>query len=110
VLLSLFFIRVYFVVCANAFCKKNKPNNLVFFFSSSVISYATNTTLNIGSIHPSAVMGKGLGGKVALITDGRFSGGTHGFVVGHITPEAFKGGVLACHWNNLKYKKGDKID
>jgi dihydroxy-acid dehydratase len=33
--------------------------------------------------------------KVALITDGRFSGGTHGFVVGHITPEAFKGGVLA---------------
>ncbi|KAA0446148.1 MAG: dihydroxy-acid dehydratase [Candidatus Thioglobus sp.] len=43
----------------------------------------------------SAVMGKGLGDKVALITDGRFSGGTHGFVVGHITPEAFKGGVLA---------------
>jgi dihydroxy-acid dehydratase len=43
----------------------------------------------------SAVMGKGLGGKVALITDGRFSGGTHGFVVGHITPEAFKGGLLA---------------
>jgi len=43
----------------------------------------------------SAVMGKGLGGKVALITDGRFSGGTHGFVVGHITPEAFSGGVLA---------------
>jgi dihydroxy-acid dehydratase len=43
----------------------------------------------------SAVMGKGLGGQVALITDGRFSGGTHGFVVGHITPEAFKGGVLA---------------
>lgn len=42
-----------------------------------------------------AVMGKGLGGKVALITDGRFSGGTHGFVVGHITPEAFNGGVLA---------------
>jgi dihydroxy-acid dehydratase len=43
----------------------------------------------------SAVMGKGLGNKVALITDGRFSGGTHGFVVGHITPEAFEGGVLA---------------
>jgi len=43
----------------------------------------------------SAVMGKGLGGEVALVTDGRFSGGTHGFVVGHITPEAFKGGVLA---------------
>jgi len=43
----------------------------------------------------SAVMGKGLGGKVALITDGRFSGGTHGFVVGHITPEAFVGGAIA---------------
>ena len=43
----------------------------------------------------SAVMGKGLGDEVALITDGRFSGGTHGFVVGHITPEAFKGGVLS---------------
>jgi dihydroxy-acid dehydratase len=43
----------------------------------------------------SAVMGKGLGKDVALITDGRFSGGTHGFVVGHITPEAYKGGVLA---------------
>ena len=43
----------------------------------------------------SAVMGKGLGQDVALITDGRFSGGTHGFVVGHITPEAFAGGPLA---------------
>jgi dihydroxy-acid dehydratase len=43
----------------------------------------------------SAVMGKGLGQSVALITDGRFSGGTHGFVVGHITPEAYAGGPLA---------------
>jgi len=43
----------------------------------------------------SAVMGAGLGKDVALITDGRFSGGTHGFVVGHITPEAFDGGPLA---------------
>lgn len=43
----------------------------------------------------SAIMGKGLGKDVALITDGRFSGGTHGFVVGHITPEAFDGGVIA---------------
>ena len=51
----------------------------------------------------SAVMGKGLGNKVALITDGRFSGGTHGFVVGHITPEAFAGGLLAL------VKNGDKI-
>lgn len=43
----------------------------------------------------SAVMGAGLGDKVALITDGRFSGGTHGFVVGHISPEAYDGGTIA---------------
>ncbi|MDV3308855.1 MAG: dihydroxy-acid dehydratase [Cyclobacteriaceae bacterium] len=43
----------------------------------------------------SAIMGAGLGADVALITDGRFSGGTHGFVVGHITPEAFDGGMIA---------------
>jgi dihydroxy-acid dehydratase len=43
----------------------------------------------------SAVMGKGLGKAVALVTDGRFSGGSHGFVVGHITPEAAVGGPLA---------------
>ncbi len=43
----------------------------------------------------SAIMGAGLGSSVALITDGRFSGGTHGFVVGHITPEAQDGGLLA---------------
>lgn len=42
-----------------------------------------------------AIMGAGLGKSVALITDGRFSGGTHGFVVGHITPEAQEGGVIA---------------
>ena len=47
----------------------------------------------------SAVMGKGLGKTVALITDGRFSGGSHGFVVGHITPEAAVGGVLAVVQN-----------
>jgi dihydroxy-acid dehydratase len=51
----------------------------------------------------SAVMGKGLGKDVALITDGRFSGGTHGFVVGHITPEAYVGGPLAI------VKNGDQI-
>ncbi len=51
----------------------------------------------------SAVMGKGLGKDVALITDGRFSGGSHGFVVGHITPEAAVGGPLAL------VKNGDKI-
>ncbi len=43
----------------------------------------------------SAIMGAGLGKEVALITDGRFSGGTHGFVVGHITPEAQEGGLIA---------------
>ena len=51
----------------------------------------------------SAVMGRGLGKDVALITDGRFSGGTHGFVVGHITPEAHLGGPLAL------VKNGDSI-
>ena len=45
--------------------------------------------------HTSALIGAGLGSSVALITDGRFSGGTHGFVIGHITPEAFDGGLLA---------------
>ncbi|MEP7258161.1 MAG: dihydroxy-acid dehydratase [Flavitalea sp.] len=43
----------------------------------------------------SAIIGAGLGKSVALITDGRFSGGTHGFVVGHITPESFDGGLIA---------------
>lgn len=51
----------------------------------------------------SAIMGAGLGNKVALITDGRFSGGTHGFVVGHITPEAQIGGLIAL------LKDGDTI-
>jgi dihydroxy-acid dehydratase len=51
----------------------------------------------------SAVIGKGLGNDVALITDGRFSGGSHGFVVGHITPEAFDGGPIALVEN------GDEI-
>ncbi|HWL53505.1 MAG TPA: dihydroxy-acid dehydratase [Chthoniobacteraceae bacterium] len=51
----------------------------------------------------SAVMGKGLGKEVALITDGRFSGGSHGFVVGHITPEAASGGPIAI------IRDGDKI-
>ena len=47
----------------------------------------------------SAIIGAGLGKTVALITDGRFSGGTHGFVVGHITPEAFDGGTIALVTN-----------
>jgi len=51
----------------------------------------------------SAIIGAGLGDKVALITDGRFSGGTHGFVVGHVTPEAFEGGPIAL------VKDGDLI-
>jgi len=42
-----------------------------------------------------AIMGKGLGAEVALITDGRFSGGSHGFVVGHVSPEAAVGGPIA---------------
>lgn len=51
----------------------------------------------------SAIMGAGLGDKVALITDGRFSGGTHGFVVGHISPESVVGGPIAL------VKNGDEI-
>jgi len=51
----------------------------------------------------SAIMGKGLGKDVALITDGRFSGGSHGFVIGHVTPEAFVGGPIAL------IKNGDTI-
>ena len=51
----------------------------------------------------SMIMGAGLGKDVALITDGRFSGGTHGFVVGHITPEAQDGGLIAL------LKDGDRI-
>jgi dihydroxy-acid dehydratase len=51
----------------------------------------------------SAIMGKGLGKDVALITDGRFSGGSHGFVVGHITPEAYSGGAIGL------VKNGDTI-
>ena len=47
----------------------------------------------------SAIIGAGLGKDVALITDGRFSGGTHGFVVGHITPEAYEGGTIALVQN-----------
>ncbi len=48
----------------------------------------------------SAIIGAGLGGSVALITDGRFSGGTHGFVVGHVTPEAYDGGTIALVRDN----------
>ena len=51
----------------------------------------------------SAIMGKGLGKDVALVTDGRFSGGSHGFVVGHVTPEAYVGGPIAL------VKNGDPI-
>ncbi|HEX5221772.1 MAG TPA: dihydroxy-acid dehydratase [Verrucomicrobiae bacterium] len=51
----------------------------------------------------SAIMGKGLGKDVALLTDGRFSGGSHGFVVGHVTPESYVGGPIAL------VKNGDKI-
>jgi dihydroxy-acid dehydratase len=50
-----------------------------------------------------AIIGRGLGSEVALITDGRFSGGSHGFVVGHVAPEAAVGGPLAL------VKTGDEI-
>jgi dihydroxy-acid dehydratase len=50
-----------------------------------------------------AIMGRGQGNQVALITDGRFSGGTHGFVVGHISPEAAAGGPLAL------LRNGDRL-
>src|SRR5256886_11954873 len=51
----------------------------------------------------SAIMGAGLGKDVALLTDGRFSGGSHGFIVGHVTPEAQEGGPIAL------VRNGDKI-
>ena len=51
----------------------------------------------------SAIMGAGLGKDVALITDGRFSGGSHGFIVGHVTPEAQEGGPIAL------VQDGDRI-
>ena len=51
----------------------------------------------------SAIMGAGLGNDVALLTDGRFSGGSHGFIVGHISPEAQEGGPIAL------LKNGDQI-
>ncbi|WP_201282142.1 dihydroxy-acid dehydratase, partial [Klebsiella pneumoniae] len=51
----------------------------------------------------SAIIGKGLGASVALITDGRFSGGSHGFVIGHVTPEAYEGGPIGL------VKNGDQI-
>lgn len=51
----------------------------------------------------SAIMGAGLGKDVALITDGRFSGGSHGFIVGHVTPEAQEGGPIAL------IQAGDRI-
>src|SRR5205085_4914835 len=51
----------------------------------------------------SAIMGVGMGADVALITDGRFSGGSHGFIVGHVTPEAHDGGTIAL------VKDGDQM-
>jgi dihydroxy-acid dehydratase len=51
----------------------------------------------------SAIMGAGLGAHVALITDGRFSGGSHGFLIGHVTPEAQDGGPIAL------VRNGDRI-
>jgi dihydroxy-acid dehydratase len=57
----------------------------------------------------SLIMGSGLGKSVALITDGRFSGGSHGFVIGHITPESFDGGLIGLvedgDWIEIDIKK-----
>ena len=57
----------------------------------------------------SAIIGAGLGKSVALITDGRFSGGSHGFVIGHVTPEAFDGGLIGLvedgDWIEIDVKK-----
>lgn len=50
-----------------------------------------------------ALVGQGLGNDVALITDGRFSGATHGFMVGHVAPEAARGGPIAC------LRNGDRV-
>jgi dihydroxy-acid dehydratase len=50
-----------------------------------------------------AIIGEGLGNDVALITDGRFSGATHGFMVGHVAPEAFRGGPIAA------LREGDSV-
>ena len=55
-----------------------------------------------------AIMGAGLGDKVALITDGRFSGGSHGFVVGHITPEAANGGPIGLLQNGFNHHRCKK--
>lgn len=52
----------------------------------------------------SAIMGAGLGDKVAMITDGRFSGGSHGFIIGHVVPEAQEGGPIA------HIRDGDRVD
>jgi len=52
----------------------------------------------------SAINGRGLATEVALVTDGRFSGGSHGFVIGHVTPEAFEGGPIAL------IEDGDQIE
>ncbi len=64
---------------------------------------ACKVFLDEKGVNGSLFMGEGLGKEVALITDGRFSGGTHGFVVGHITPEAQVGGVIGL------LKNGDMI-
>jgi dihydroxy-acid dehydratase len=52
----------------------------------------------------SAIMGAGLGDAVAMVTDGRFSGGSHGFIIGHVTPEAQEGGPIAL------VRDGDEIE
>lgn len=63
----------------------------------------------------SAIMGAGLGKECALITDGRFSGGSHGFVIGHVTPEAQVGGPIALvqvsgRGEEGRMRKGERIE
>ena len=56
----------------------------------------------------SAIIGKGLGQSVALLTDGRFSGGSHGFVIGHVTPEAYDGGPIGLVKMVIKFRSMQK--
>ena len=60
----------------------------------------------------SAIMGAGLGKDVALLTDGRFSGGSHGFIIGHITPEAQEGGPIGAGARRRSHhdRRGDMRD
>ena len=75
-----------------------KPMNALMSEAQETGTHTLKRTLGAGGLVAlgiGAIIGAGLGKSVALITDGRFSGGTHGFVVGHINPEAYDGGLIA---------------